>query len=118
MGGIKPVVVCWLDGQAINNLAPMPVMLLERPRTKEDAHGGAGTCEHTLGKGHQRRLSVTALIEYLHLWDQLEAVRLNPHQEDVVQWKCTLDGWYSARSASAAPRPRSLPRVECKKNDT
>jgi hypothetical protein len=32
-------------------------------------------------------LSVIAIIEYLHLWDNLEDIQLLPEQEDVVRWR-------------------------------
>jgi hypothetical protein len=28
----------------------------------------------------------TAIIEYLHLWDGLEGVHLQPEHEDVIRW--------------------------------
>jgi hypothetical protein len=44
-------------------------------------------------------LSVTAMVQYLHLWDRLQAIQLDPEQEDVVRRMWTPDGNYSARSA-------------------
>jgi hypothetical protein len=44
-------------------------------------------------------LSVTTMVQYLHLWDRLQAIQLDPEREDVVRWMWTPDGNYSARSA-------------------
>jgi hypothetical protein len=34
---------------------------------------------------HVGGLSVVAIMEYLHLWDRLEAIQLQPEQDDVVR---------------------------------
>jgi hypothetical protein len=47
-------------------------------------------------------LSVIAIIEYLHLWDKLEGIQLQPGQEDVVWWHWMADGRYSPSSAYKA----------------
>lgn len=39
------------------------------------------------------------MVEYLHLWDTLEAVQLHAEQEDAVRWRWTADGQYTAKSA-------------------
>jgi hypothetical protein len=43
-------------------------------------------------------LSVTTLVEYLHLWDRLALVQLNT-REDVIRWRWTMDRRYNAHSA-------------------
>jgi hypothetical protein len=44
-------------------------------------------------------LSVAVIIEYLHLWDSLENVHLQPERDDALRWRWTPDGRYSAKSA-------------------
>jgi len=47
-------------------------------------------------------LSVQVLIEYIHLWELLSDVELQPEVEDLHIWKFTASGFYSTKSAYEA----------------
>ena len=47
-------------------------------------------------------LSVQVMIEYLHLWELLSNVELQPEVEDIHIWKFTTSGVYSTKSAYEA----------------
>jgi len=47
-------------------------------------------------------LSVQVLIEYIHLWELLSDVELQPEVEDLHIWKFTASGLYSTKSAYEA----------------
>jgi len=47
-------------------------------------------------------LSVPVLIEYLHLWELLSNVELQPEVEDTHIWKFTNSGLFSTKSAYEA----------------
>ena len=47
-------------------------------------------------------LTVTVLLEFLQVWDLVDAQHLSPHDADRFVWKWTADGSYSASSAYRA----------------
>ncbi|RLM54729.1 hypothetical protein C2845_PM10G10510 [Panicum miliaceum] len=48
-------------------------------------------------------------MDYLHLWQRLEEVQLQPDLEDTVRWKWSADGCYSAKTAYQALRIGRIP---------
>ncbi|KAF8691212.1 hypothetical protein HU200_040332 [Digitaria exilis] len=48
------------------------------------------------------RLTVPALVQYIFLWHSLGRCQLRTGMEDVIQWRWTTTGTYSARSAYRA----------------
>ncbi|KAF8727840.1 hypothetical protein HU200_018404 [Digitaria exilis] len=44
-------------------------------------------------------LTITALRQYIFLWHSVARCELNPGREDVITWRSTASGTYTARSA-------------------
>jgi hypothetical protein len=76
----------WLDGESLVDLAPALIMMvspqIKKNRTVQQALQNRNWVRDITGG-----LSVIAIIEYLHLWDNLEDIQLLPEQEDVVRWR-------------------------------
>jgi hypothetical protein len=47
-------------------------------------------------------LTVAVILEFLQVWDLVDALNLSPHEADRFIWKWTADGSYSASSAYRA----------------
>lgn len=82
----------WLDGRSVDDLAPTLVALISLRTVAQPLTDSQWVRDITSG------LSVTALVEYLHLWDRLASVHLNT-QGDIIRWRWTTDGMYSEHSA-------------------
>jgi hypothetical protein len=87
----------WLDGHAIGDLAPA-LMALVGSRTKRTRTIAQALSDNQWVRDITGGLSIMTLVQYVHLWDQLQAIQLNPEQEDVIRWMWTPDGNYNAHS--------------------
>lgn len=88
----------WLDDQSIADLAPSLVPLVAKRIMRSRTVCQALTTRLWV-RDLSGALSVAALVDYLHLWQPLEDIQLQPDLEDIVRWKWTGDGCYSAKSA-------------------
>ncbi|CAN6247387.1 unnamed protein product, partial [Urochloa humidicola] len=88
----------WLDGRSIAELAPRLIAAIPRRRIKSRTVQEALTnrCWISDIRGV---LTVGVLIEYLHLWDIVADIQLQPEVEDKHIWKLTPNGHYTAKSA-------------------
>ena len=46
--------------------------------------------------------TVEVLLDYLHIWDIVEEIILQPEIPDHFRWKLSYDGSYNSKSAYAA----------------
>jgi len=84
----------WLHGQCIADLAPHFNALIPKRRTVlEDL------TDQTWISDVQGVLSVSAIVEFLELWDILSSVDLQPGVDDSHIWKLNTSGQYTAKSA-------------------
>jgi len=91
---------CWLLGQSLKQALPhlfSAIAVRARKRTVYDALNDGKWISDIKGA-----LSVPVLVEYLHLWDILSNVVLQPEVEDAHIWKFTTSGKYSSKSAYEA----------------
>jgi hypothetical protein len=84
---------CWLDREAVVDMASVLASLvgarIKKTRTVQQALSNRAWVQDIRGG-----LSVATAIEYLHLWDHLEVVALQP-----FRWRWTSNGQYTAHSA-------------------
>jgi len=91
---------CWLLGQSLKHALPhlfSAIAVRARKRSVYDAFSGRRWISDIKGA-----LSVPVLIEYLHLWELLSNVELQPEVEDTHIWKFTTSGLFSTKSAYEA----------------
>jgi len=91
---------CWVLGQSLKQTLPHlfnAIAIRARKRTVYDAITGGRWISDIRGA-----LSVQVMIEYLHLWELLYNVELQPEVEDIHIWKFTTSGVYSTKSAYEA----------------
>ncbi|WVZ59726.1 LOW QUALITY PROTEIN: hypothetical protein U9M48_009833 [Paspalum notatum var. saurae] len=91
----------WLDGQAVQDLAPALASAVSRRALKNltvaDALLDSGWIRGITGG-----LTVAVIEEYLMLWSSLARVSLQENVDDQIIWKWTSDRQYSAKSAYLA----------------
>lgn len=87
----------WLDDRFIEDIAPSLAILISS-RVKKSRTVAQALYNRQWVRDITGGLSIAALIEYLHLLDRLEQVQLDPHQDDIISWKRTPHGRYSAQS--------------------
>jgi len=90
----------WLLDQSLKQTLPhlySAVAVRARKRTVFDAITDGRWISDIRGA-----LSVQVLIEYVHLWELLSDVELQPEVEDLHIWKFTSSGLYSTKSAYEA----------------
>ncbi|WVZ62943.1 hypothetical protein U9M48_012631 [Paspalum notatum var. saurae] len=88
----------WLDGRSIEELAPRLFAVIPKRRIKQRTVQEALT-NRTWISDIQGALDVGVLTDYLHLWDLLSGLQLQPEVEDRHIWKLSPNGHYSAKSA-------------------
>jgi hypothetical protein len=91
----------WLDGQSVADVAPelIPVIHKRRrqSRTVRDTLQSDAWISHISGS-----LSVSALQDFIWLWERLQHVSLVADTPDKFIWRWTADQQYSASSAYRA----------------
>lgn len=88
----------WLHGQCISELAPRLFLLVSKRNASKRLVSEA-LPNHAWIVDLQGALGVTALTEYLKLWDILSTFVLQPDIEDRHIWRLSTSGQYSAKSA-------------------
>jgi len=91
---------CWVLGQSLKQTLPHlfnAIAVRARKRTVYDAITDGRWISDIRGA-----LNVQVLIEYLHLWDLLSNIELQPGEEDTHIWRFSTSGVYSTKSAYEA----------------
>ena len=88
----------WLQGKTLFELAPNLCKLIPKravkQRTVAQAFDNRGWVADIRGT-----LTVQVLREYLHIWDLVDGLVLQPEVPDQHMWKLTNSGLYSSKSA-------------------
>jgi hypothetical protein len=90
----------WLDGSSVAEIAPNVAKMVSRRRITACSvrEGLAGQWLRDCGPD----MDEAALPEFFMLWQRLANVQLVPEREDVLLWRWSTDGIYSAQSAYRA----------------
>jgi hypothetical protein len=91
----------WIQGQCVATLAPA-LLKLVRP-------GLVRSCTVLQGRGNNSwvldiagTLTVDAVVQFLHLWPQVQATSARAHLPDSFRWKFSASGDYSTRETYLA----------------
>ena len=87
----------WLHGQCIADLAPRLFSAIPKKRVKQRTVQEAFT-NRAWVSDIQGALTVGVIVEYLHLWDLLNDLELQPEVEDSYVWPLHSGGQYSVKS--------------------
>ena len=90
----------WIDGKAIPELAPLVFSLVSR-RHRRDRTVAEGLPGRAWVRDIAGALGPAALIQYIELWRMLQNATLSAGP-DVLRWKWTESGVYSAKSCYLA----------------
>jgi len=88
----------WIQGKTMAEIAPNLLAMI--PQIIINKRTVQGTLDIWCWVGDIKGpLSVTVLVEYLHLWEISENIHLQPDVQDWRIWKLTSSGTYSSKSA-------------------
>jgi hypothetical protein len=91
----------WLHGRKIRDIAPqISAMVSKRIVNKRKVNEALQNLNWTAD--FQGALSVTVLLEFVELFQQLEGVAIRPGVSDSHIWRLSTSGQYSSKSAYAA----------------
>jgi hypothetical protein len=88
----------WLHGKRVADMAPnlfraIPKLVAKRRTVSQAVHNRSWVSNI---KG---ALTVQVLFEYLHIWELLEEVIIQPDTPDTLVWRLSSSGCYSSKSA-------------------
>ena len=88
----------WIQGKTMVEIAPNLLAMI--PQIIINKRTVQGTLDIWCWVGDIKGLlSVTVLVEYLHLWEISENIHLQQDVQDRRIWKLTSSGTYSSKSA-------------------
>ncbi|KAM0866912.1 hypothetical protein ACQ4PT_042345 [Festuca glaucescens] len=87
----------WLSGLSVAAVAPA-VLCLVRPGIAKRRRVCDGVPNHAWARDIVGELTVDVVVQFLRLWNAVQAVPLSDHNDKFV-WKWTADGVFTARSA-------------------
>jgi len=88
----------WLDGKGIQDIAPLVFALVPKRRSNKRTVLEA-LSEKKWTEDIQGEICMTALNQYLDLWDVMNSVELNENIPDKHIWRLSSSGKYTAKSA-------------------
>ena len=88
----------WLDGKRIQEITPLVFALVPQRRSNKRTVLEALT-EEKWTEDIQGEICMTALNQYLNLWDVMNSVELNENIPDKHIWRLSSSGKYTAKSA-------------------
>ncbi|WVZ93865.1 LOW QUALITY PROTEIN: hypothetical protein U9M48_039818 [Paspalum notatum var. saurae] len=91
----------WLHGKRVADMAPNLFLVIPKRVAKRRTVSQAlfNRCWVSNIKG---ALTIQVLVEYLHIWELLEGVILQPDTPDTLIWRLSSSGCYSSKSAYEA----------------
>lgn len=91
----------WLDGTQIQELAPvLYTCILQRAKATPTVH--EAETQGTWVEDVSPNMGFAALMDYMAVWQRLEAAELDEGAMDAIAWSWEGDGQFSVRSAYAA----------------
>jgi len=87
----------WLDGKGIQDIAPLVFALVPKRRLSKRTVLEALTEEKWI-EDIQGETCMTALFQYLELWDIMNSVELNDNIPDKHIWRLSSSGQYTTKS--------------------
>jgi hypothetical protein len=88
----------WLHGKRVADMVPnlfraIPIRMAKRRTVSQAVHNRSWVSD-IMGA-----LTVQVLFEYLHIWELLEEVIIQPDTLDTLVWRLSSSGCYSSKSA-------------------
>lgn len=91
----------WLDGRKVSELAPNLVRAVA-PRTRDTRTAREALQDNAWVDDVEGALTSEVIMKFVTLCNLLETVNLHSDTEDIVRWRWTSSGQYSASSAYSA----------------